>query len=44
MGRTACRVEAESADLLGVAAEYLHVKRAHNEPADRLVNDALDAT
>jgi ribonuclease HI len=23
--------------------EYVHVKRAHNELADRLVNDALDA-
>jgi ribonuclease HI len=23
--------------------EYRHVKRAHNELADRLVNDALDA-
>ena len=25
------------------AVEYRHVKRAHNELADRLVNDALDA-
>ena len=26
------------------SVEYRHVKRAHNELADRLVNDALDAT
>jgi ribonuclease HI len=25
------------------SVEYRHVKRAHNELADRLVNDALDA-
>jgi ribonuclease HI len=25
------------------SVEYRHVKRAHNEEADRLVNDALDA-
>jgi ribonuclease HI len=25
------------------AVEYRHVKRAHNELADKLVNDALDA-
>ena len=25
------------------AVEYRHVKRAHNELADRLVNEALDA-
>ena len=30
------------ADKLG-NVEYRHVKRAHNELADRLVNDALDA-
>ena len=26
------------------AVEYRHVKRAHNETADRLVNEALDAS
>jgi ribonuclease HI len=26
------------------AVEYRHVKRAHNELADRLVNEALDAS
>jgi ribonuclease HI len=25
------------------SVEYRHVRRAHNEPADRLVNEALDA-
>ena len=38
-----CRSKPAALRASSGSVEYRHVKRAHNELADKLVNDALDA-